>query len=197
MSFNGITCDPSLLRLQSLRPSGQFQQLEKWKSYLCRCIAFQDTKQDNQQQEYCVRTGSCEWIACEYFMSLNLMNPQVISKTECPTHMKQYWLFCDIINAIWQQIRAIFRHKSDCKSKQSRAAQSDIIPSPGSTTFGNISDGIEMACCHIRAKIGLYRRGPVQFLPDLMSMELHLFNLDGQIKFVSKLCRQICNNVKI
>lgn len=54
-----------------------------------------------------------------------------------------------------------------------------------------------MACCRIRAKIGLYRRGPVQFLPDLMSMELHLFNLDGQIKFVPKLFPLICNSVKI
>lgn len=54
-----------------------------------------------------------------------------------------------------------------------------------------------MACCRVRAKMGLYRRGPVQFLPDLMSMELHLFNLDGQIKFVSKSCRQKYNNVKI
>lgn len=40
------------------------------------------------------------------------------------------------------------------------------------TAFENVSDGIEMACCHIRVKVGLYRRGPVQFLPDLMSMEL-------------------------
>lgn len=46
------------------------------------------------------------------------MNPQLMFKIECPTNMKQYWLFSDIMNAIWQQIRAILSHKSDCKSSK-------------------------------------------------------------------------------
>lgn len=108
---------------------------------------------------------------CEYFINvIGLMKTQVISKLET------LLLFCDIINTVWQQSKAILFHKFDCKSpKKNRVAQSDIIPSLHITAFGNIS-GIEMACCHIRAKITFYRCS-VQFLPDLMSMKLHSFTL--------------------
>lgn len=81
MSLKEITYDPSLLPIKSLRQSGHFQQLNKEKRYLCKCIAIRNIVFGN---------GACKWIACEYFMSLNLMNPQEISKTECPARMKQY-----------------------------------------------------------------------------------------------------------
>lgn len=63
-----------------------------------------------------------------------------------------------------------------------------------------------MACCHIRAKNQVLKTWSCSVSADLMTLELHLlsffsiysvFILDGQLKFVSKFCRQICNNVKI
>lgn len=50
----------------------------------------------------------CMWVDYVWiFNAIDLMNPWLMFKIECSTYVKQYWLFCDITDAIWQQIRVI------------------------------------------------------------------------------------------
>lgn len=100
---------------------------------------------------------NCMWI---FSIKFKLLSTQVITIVEQLMLMKQHWLFCNIINALWQTTwsrrlwsprNALTVRLSVC---QSRAAPSDIIVSIHITALGDVSDRIEMACCHIRLQFG-------------------------------------------
>lgn len=99
---------------------------------------------------------NCMWM---FSIKLKLLSTQVISIVEQLVHMKQHRLFCNIINALWQPPWSRWLQSSlttlDCQAVSlPEQSNSDIILSTHFPALGNVSDRVEMTCCHIRAKVG-------------------------------------------
>lgn len=98
----------------------------------------------------CTQTGVCEWIACEYLMPLTWWTLNWFSKLSAPPT----WSNIDYSVTLSMQFGSRLEWFSLTSLTVSPVNQSgDIILSPHIAAFGNISDGFEVACCHIRAKI--------------------------------------------
>lgn len=86
-----------------------------------------------------------------FSIKLKLLSTQAISKT-CTWNNIDYSLTLSMhFGSRWLRSSLTTIRLSVC---QSRATPSDIIVSIHMTALGKVSDRIEMACCHIRAKMG-------------------------------------------